>query len=67
MLNEIIPKYININCDKSNLKNIVSQSASQSDPAKKAAIANVEFYQTDRICSYIVLALVKSRIRFNQK
>ena len=57
MLNERIPEYINTNCKEPNSKNTVSRSASQSDPAKKAAILNVEFYQTDRSCSYIVLAL----------
>ena len=57
MLNEIIPEYIN--CEKPNLKNIVSRSDSQSDPGNMAAISNVEFYQTDRSCSYIVLALVE--------
>ena len=58
-MNEVIPKYININCEKTNSKNIVSRSASQSDPAKKAAISKMELYQTDRSCSYIVLALMR--------
>ena len=29
---------------------------------KKAAISSVEFYQSDRSCSYIVLALVETDI-----
>ena len=58
-MRELLNICINTNCEKPNLKNIVSRSASQSDPAKKAAISNVEFYQTGRSCSYIVLALSK--------
>ena len=57
-MRELLNICINTNCEKPNLKNIVSRSASQSDPAKKVAISNVEFYQTDRSCSYIVLALL---------
>ena len=61
-MREFLNISIHTNCEKPNLKNILSRLASQSDPAKKLSISNVEFYQTDRSCSYIVLALIKGTI-----